>query len=498
MSLIKHYPDILDCIANLSNDEVFTPPVLVNKVLDLLPTEVWSNPDLKWLDPCCKTGVFLREIAKRLWIGLANKLPDENIRREHIFKEMLWGIAITELTALTSRRSLYYSKFPNSKNSVVDFENKEGNIFYKNIRHNFIEDICKYCGTSNNFLNNRATETNEMHAYNFIHQDINTIINRENMKFDVIIGNPPYQINDGGHGASASPLYHLFIEKAKSLNPKYLTMIMPARWYAGGKGLEKFRESMLNDKRIKTLVDIPDSASCFPGVEIKGGICYFLWDSEHDGSCNVINNFNNKEISLSRNLNDNDIFVRFNSAITILEKVRNNTNNYLSNIVSSRKPFGFGTNFFDFKKEEEKDYVLIYARNNKGYVEKEKIIKGQNLIDKYKVLLAMAAEGDGKFPNKIIGLPIIAEPNSCCTETYIISNSFVSIEEAQNFSAYLKTKVVRFLIALRKNTQHLTKERFEFVPDLSMKELWTDEKLHKKYNFNKEEVSFIDSMIKEI
>lgn len=496
MSMIKHYPDVLDCIANLSNDEVFTPPTLVNKVLDLLPIEVWSNPNLKWLDPSCKTGVFLREIAKRLWFGLADKIKDDNQRKEHIFKNMLYGIAITELTFLSSKRSLYYSKDANSENSVFQFKNNDGNIFYENIQHTFENNECKFCSIKIENLKDRNSETNELYAYNFIHKKLNTIFKEENMKFDVIIGNPPYQTDDGGHGASASPLYHLFIENAKELNPKYLSMIIPARWYAGGKGLEGFRDTMLNDKRISKLVDFTDSKECFPGVDVKGGICYFLWDRDHNGKCLVTNKNNEKETSIERDLNQYEIFVRFNSAISILNKVKNHNENNLSTVVSSRKPFGFPTNFMDYKKNKFNNSTFIFARGEQGFVDNNKILKNTNLIDKYKVLLTIAAEGDGKFPNKIIGQPIVTEKGSCCTETYLVANSFDNLYEAKNFEQYLKTKFLRFLIALKKHTQHLTKDKFEFVPDLPMSSSWTDEILYRKYNLTQEEIDFIESMIK--
>lgn len=497
MAIIKHYPDILDCIANLSNDEVFTPPVLVNKILDLLPADVWTNPNLKWLDPSCKTGVFLREIAKRLWVGLAEAIPEEDRRREHIFKEMLWGIALTELTALTSRRSLYYSKNPQSTYSVVPFENVEGNIYYSNMAHIFSNKVCTFCGASEESQEQRTVENNEMHAYNFIHQDISTIFKGKNMKFDVIVGNPPYQLNDGGHGASASPLYHLFIENAKKLNPQYLSMIIPARWYAGGKGLDKFREEMLNDKHMKILVDHTDASECFPGVEIKGGVCYFLWDNSHHGKCEIINKIKDKESSLERDLNEHNIFVRFNSGISILNKVKTrHKGQFLSDKVESRNPFGISTNFSDFKKDKSENGIKIYARGAQGYVNKALITKNVHLIPKYKIIIPKAGEGDGKFPNKIIGKPIFIEKDSCCTETYLVIGSYDLVDDAKNFEGYINTKFVRFLIGLIKTTQDTSKDKFYFVPDLPMNEEWTDEKLYKKYNLSKEDIDFIESMIK--
>lgn len=313
-----HTPDVLSCLANLSNDEVFTPPEVVNKMLDMLPQELFRNPETTFLDPACKTGVFLREIAKRLLVGLEDKIPDLQQRVDHIFHKQLFGIAITELTSLLSRRSVYCSKSPDGRYSVSHFNSPEGNIRFKKVKHTWVGGKCKYCGASQSEYD-RASDL-ETHAYEFIHVKPEEIFN---MKFDVIISNPPYQLNDGGGmGASAIPLYHKFVEQAKKLNPRHLTMIIPSRWFAGGKGLDEFRDTMLKDNHISIMHDYIDAHDCFPGVEIKGGVCYFLRDSAFKGECSIYTHIG-KEIEFSKRPlleTFSDTYIRYGQGVNILKK----------------------------------------------------------------------------------------------------------------------------------------------------------------------------------
>jgi site-specific DNA-methyltransferase (adenine-specific) len=491
----KRTPDILECIANLSSDEVFTPPAVANSILDLLPKEVWSNKDLKFLDPSCKTGIFLRESAKRLMVGLEKAIPDEKERREHIFKNMLHGIGITGITSLMSRRSLYYSKSGKSKHSVVSFEDESGNIKYENIRHTFERRKCIYCGAPEDLLD--RVEGMENHAYQFIHQNLNQIFNT--MKFDVIIGNPPYQLDTGGVGAQATPIYQKFIDIAIELNPRYISMIIPSRWFAGGMGLNEFRAKMLNDKRMKVLVDHPNAEDCFPGVEIKGGVCYFLWDSKHNGECEVISMLGGEEVSRAkRKLDEHDTFIRFNESIEILNKIKAKNEETLESKVSGVDPFKFPTNFKDYKKKEFANSIKIYTRGEIGYIQKDQIKTNVNWVDKYKVALSQAYGAGSTYPHQITGKPVIMEPNSCCTFTYLVINVFKTKKEAQNFEKYIKTRFFRFLVSLKKNTQHLSKDRFSFVPDLDMSQEWTDEKLYKRYGINEKEQEFIKSIVREM
>lgn len=491
-----HKPDILDCLNNLSSDEVFTPPSVAEQVLDLLPPALWSDPDLKLLDPACKSGVFLREAAKRLMAGLSEAIPDEAERRRHVFENMLYGLPITELTGLISRRSVYYSKDAASEHSVVRLPDPQGNVRYRRGTHVYKRGKCKFCGAPEGALD--RGEHLENYAYSFIHTpDLRDIFD---MKFDVIIGNPPYQLEDEGFGASASPIYQLFVNQAIKLNPSYLAMIIPARWYAGGKGLDDFRSQMINDRRIKYLVDYPKLFECFPGVEIKGGVCYFLWDAKYSGDCTVRTIVDGEVISeAARDLREGgDVLVRWNEAMSILAKVREAKEDTLDAFVSTQKPFGIRTYEMGTEEATHSTDLIIFRRGGTAYIGRDLVAVNEEWIEKFKVLTAMAGDGHGRIPMTVTGEPIVAPLGSVCSETYLVANVYDTEAEAENLATYLKTKFFRFLVSLRKNTQHVTKERFGFVPSLDMTQTWTDAMLYDRYNLTADEIAFIENMIKEM
>ncbi len=496
----NYNPDVLTCLANLSNDEVFTPPAVVNKMLDMLPSELWSNPDARFLDPVSKTGVFLREIASRLMEGLKEQIPDTQERADHIFGKQLYGLAITELTALMSRRSVYCSKFANGRYSVCTaFDDEQGNIRYEPTAHTWQNGRCIYCGASQEVYD-RGDEL-ESHAYRFIHTD-NPKNLFPNMKFDVIIGNPPYQLSDGagGNGTSATPIYHKFIQQAIKMNPQFLTMIVPSRWFSGGKGLDEFREIMLNDRHISEIHDFLEASDCFPNVQIKGGVNYFLWDKGHKGDCGVyMHRGDNITSYMKRPLleHNSDYFVRYNEAIEILHKVQSKTDELLIHQVSSSKPFGMRSNFDDFKTEPTPNSnIVLYRYGTNGYISNSQVLRNNDLVHQYKVLVSKAGSGSDTFPHQILGKPIIAEPNSACTETYIVVGAYDNKENAQNLASYIHTKFFRFMVSLIKNTQNAPKRVYAFVPMQDFNESWTDEKLYAKYGLTDEEINFIESMIR--
>jgi site-specific DNA-methyltransferase (adenine-specific) len=426
-------------------------------------------------------------------VGLENAIPDEEERREHIFQKMLYGIAITELTGLVSRRSLYYSKDASSDYSIVQFKDKDGNITYKRTEHDYVQGKCRICGSP--YENLERGDSMENYAYQFIHEE-----EVFKMKFDVIIGNPPYQIESGGYGAQATPIYQHFVEQAFRLKPRYVGMIIPSRWFAGGMGLDSFRERMLSSKNFRNLVDFANASDLFPGVEIKGGVSYFLWDKNYDGKCETVLVQNGEYGSkLERYLGEHgDTFIRFNEAIPILEKVINKKYKPLSNLVSGVNPFDLPTNFKDFVEKSDKSTVKLFMRGTTAFVNKNKIKKNLDLVSSWKVMVSQAyGAGDG-YPHQIIGKPFVSKPNEACTMTYLVVGPCRNQIEANNLCLYLQTKFARFLIALKKNTQHLSKTKFDFVPNLDFSKTWSDEELVKEFRITKTEQNFIAQIVREI
>lgn len=488
-------PDVLTCLANLSNDEVFTSPTMANDILDMLPADIWKDKNATFLDPVCKSGVFLREMAKRLMKGLEKQIPDKQKRIDYIFQHQLYGIAITELTSLLSRRSVYCSKKADGKYSVCEsFGNSQGNIIFSKIKHHWQHEQCKYCGASQDVYE-RSSEL-ETHAYQFIHTEEPDKL--FNMRFDVIVGNPPYQLSDAGYGTSASPIYDKFVLQAKKLNPRYLTMIIPARWFSGGKGLDEFRDEMLKDNRIREIHDFPEATDCFAGVQIKGGVCYFLWDRDNKGLCKVTNYSKGKRVStMERPLLEEgcDTFIRYNEAISILKKVQKKKEPSIKEEISARKPFGLPTTFKG-KTKPFKNCITLFQNGGVGYIEKNSIEKNKELIEKFKVLIPRAGSGSDSFPHPILGKPFVAEPESACTETYIVAGAFENKKKALNLCTYINTQFFRLLVLLIKSTQDATSRVYGFVPTQDMNQEWDDAKLYKKYGLTAEEIAFIGTLIR--
>lgn len=523
-SLKGRNPDVLTCIANLSNDEVFTPPDFANRMLDEVAAawarcnggaNIWADKTVRFLDPFTKSGVFLREITKRLVDGLADEITDLTARVDHVLTKQVFGIAITELTSLLARRSLYCSKWANGQHSVASsFDTPAGNIWYERLEHTWADGRCTFCAASQSTLD--RGEALETHAYAFIHTD--SIKARlaelfgDDMRFDVIIGNPPYQLDDGGFGTSAAPIYQKFVEQAKALEPRLLSMIIPSRWFAGGKGLDEFREAMLADDRIRSIDDFLSAADVFPGVGLKGGVCYFLWERDNRGLCRVSTHLKGWDDSTStRRLLEPgaDIFIRFNEGLSILKKVATAAGGKrgevtlpegvrFDRLVSSLRPFGFRT-FFQGRSKAKPNDVLVYQNGGKGFVERDAVTTGTELIDHWKIYVGRAAPGTGNrdtYPHRVISTPFVGEPGSISTETYLCIGPFKSRTQAENALSYLSCRLTRLLILLHKPSQDTTRKVYTFVPTQDWSRKWTDADLYEKYGITKKEIAFIESIVR--
>ena len=504
-------PDVLTCIANLSNDEVFTPPELANRMLDTLAeawaanhggADLWADKNVKFLDPCTKSGVFLREIARRLTDGLAKEIPNLQKRVNHILTQQVFGIGITRITSLLARRSVYCSKHAQGAHSIAKgFKTDEGNIWFERMEHSWKSNRCQFCGAAQAVFD--RAEGLETHAYAFIHTDhIKTRIAElfgKNMQFDVIIGNPPYQLASDG-GTRDVPIYQNFVEQAKTLQPRHLAMVIPSRWMASGLGLSEFRQAMLSDKRIRELVDYPAASDVFPGVEVKAGVCYFLWDATHNGDCNVTTIRGGETVGpISRNLAEYDVFVRDARAVSILHKVQRKRESSINIILARDKEFGWTSNFDGFHdKERTGDVPINYIRKMKrgvGYINRKEVTKSARLIDTWKVLVPQAFNGGDGLPHQILGKPLIAPLPSVCTQSFLFF--YVDSEmAARSIQSYYTTRFFRFLVSVRKITQHATHSTYTWVPVQTWNKTWTDEDLYSKYGITRKEQAYIESQVR--
>jgi len=512
-SLRGRNPDVLTCIANLSNDEVFTPPDFANRMLDTLTeawaadhggANLWADKTVRFLDPCTKSGVFLREITSRLTKGLANEMPDLEGRVQHILTKQVFGIGTTRLTSLLARRSVYCSKHASGKHSIArSFSSDEGNIWFQRIEHTWHHGRCEYCGAGKGPLD--LGEGRETHAYAFIHtDDIKTRVAQlfgGDMRFDVIIGNPPYQLASDG-GTRDIPIYQHFVEQAKKLAPRYLAMVIPSRWMATGLGLAEFRQTMLGDRRLRTLIDYPVAKEVFGGVEVKGGVCYFLWDAHYDGLCDVTTVRGGEPVGpIARDLGEYDVFVRDARAISILHKILAKGEPSVTRILSADKEFGWTSNFDGFhNKKKPGDVPLYYVRKGKravGYIAREEVRKSAQLIDTWKVMIPSAGSDGSAVPDYVLSKPILAPPPSVCTQTFLFF--YVDSDAAAaSVQSYLATRFVRFLVSLRKITQHATRATYKWVPIQPWDRPFNDDDLYAKYGITHEEQEYVESQIRPV
>jgi hypothetical protein len=546
-TLQGHNPDVLTCIANLSNDEVFTPPEFANQMLDTLEQawaesnagkSIWADSTVTFLDPFTKSGVFLREITRRLTEGLASQIPDLEERVDHILTKQVFGMGITRLTSLLARRSVYCSKDATGEHSIAkSFDRDWGNIWFERTEHTWTgrkkerranpltgdEELveqdgtgkCKFCGASEGEY--ARDEFLETHAYAFIHTDnikarVNELFGAD-MQFDVIIGNPPYQLNDGGAGASAAPIYDRFVEQAKSLGPRYLSVVIPARWYTGGKGLDEFRSSMLGSGGISVLHDFPDTKDVFPGVNNRGGICYFLWESQYSGDATVVTHEGGTVTSTAtRPLVEpgHDAFLRFNEGVTILRKViavegkavtgqlTLPPESRFSALVSSRNPFGLPTNFQGAIGSSNEDDIAVYRNGGVCFASRSAVEQGSDLVDRWKLFVSRASPGSDDYPHLVLSRPIVAGEATAATDTYVAIGPFEDEETTKIVAQYMGTTFFRFMVSLLRVSINVTRNVYRFVPMLDFSRRWTDDDLALRYGLTEEDRAFMRRFVKPV
>lgn len=537
--------DILETITNVGNDEVFTPRKTADMMLDSLPEEVWHNPDYKWLNPATKNGIFEREIAIRLDKGLEDVIPDVEKRRKHILQNMIYSIGQTKFTSNVARRTVYYCSQANRQCDGLKapdghyvngyaigngswFDDEEGNIKTPCTDHEFVDgkghsmpsDLpeekrknysCKYCGIAGNSKYNDMNQR-ETYAYEFIHYHRLNLLKKlqdrffggdRKMKFDIIIGNPPYQLSTNDAGIQAAPIYHKFVLQAIELNPKYISMIIPSRWFTGGMGMDSFRSHMLSDRKIKLLCDFPKSRDCFPNVDIAGGVCYFLRDNSYEGKCKVISSVGGKTTVKMRFLDEHSVLIRNNIGIEIIEKIKAKTNKFLNEVVYPISPFGLPTNTKG-EKSPFQGSIKVIASSGEFYIKKEEMPKGDSILENYKVSIGQLNPDRGGVNNASDGMSNVTtkikiyNPGEAFTATYLLLGDFKTLEEAENYASYIRTRFARYLLSLTLSSMHITKDNFMFVPQVDVSKSWSDKELYELYELNDEEIRDIETSIREM
>lgn len=522
--------DILETINNVGNDEVFTPRKVVDMMLDSLPDEVWHNPHYRWLNPATKTGIFEREIAIRLDEGLKDEIPDTETRRKHILQDMIFSIGQTKFTANVARRTLYYCCQANRPCDGIKedghyvngyaigngtwFDDPEGNIKTPRSDHVMKKGKCIFCGITEN---SRYLDANqrEKYSYDFIHYNSGSELQTyladrffkgdKCMKFDIIVGNPPYQLSTNEKGTQATPIYQLFAMQAFAMNPRYVTMIMPSKWFAGGMStLDEFRKYMMSCGKIRYLIDYANAKDCFPTNSIAGGVNFFLWDREYAGECSFVNIIGDRQYFQSRGLDEFPILVRQNEAVSILRKVKSKAEETIDQIASPLMPFGLSTDVRGVELPDTKNCVALHTSKGITYVEKSSIRKGFDILDKYKVLVgilgaehALEPDKDGKYRIITSSMKVLA-PGEACTHSYFTIGKYDNEEEARNLYSYLRTKFARFLILSAMTSTHLSRNVLIFLPIQDFSRAYTDSDLYLKYDLTNDEIDFIEEQMKEM
>ena len=478
-----------DCLGGYSFfDDTYTNPVEEPRFINqgTVTDETLGNPQARILEINSKTGLYPLYVAYSIFKARCKNIPPEKLDAQT--EARIWRATVEENVYIICKTQMARSI---TKRTLVGYSDGVINA------HAFDNLLNQISGSKANDFIKKVKRGSTFRNNN----------NEKDMKFDAVVGNPPYQIMDGGNKASATPIYNIFVDIAIRINPRYISMIMPAKWYNGGRGLDSFRKRMLNDRRIQKLVDFADSNDCFIGVDIAGGICYFLWNRLYSGDCAFIRyNLGNRTLE-RRNLSQHKTLIPESLAIDIIEKIKKQVCTFFNTKVSVQRPFGLRTYI---KPAESGDIILRYS-GGKGPFDSKEVVNNREIIGKWKVITsyltydhAGRAAKDGK--KRIISTLEILPPGEVCTETYLIIDSCDTENEAKYLLSYIKTKFVRYLIAQITATQHISKNNFKLVPiqdftdksdiDWSKSIDQIDAQLYTKYNLTQEDISHIESAIK--
>ena len=502
--------DILETIANLSSDEVFTPPWLVNEMLDMLEDNcpgIFSDPSKTFLDPACKTGIFLREIARRLFEGLKEVIPDAEERRTHILERQVYGIAITELTALMSRRTLYCSRDASGKYSAVQMCGEEGNVRFRDIGHTFDKrGKCHFCPARRELLGREERIGKEVYAYEFIHTDIPEGI--FHMKFDVIIGNPPYHIHTGSdpeNHQKSRPIYDRFVLNAIRMRPHYLLMITPMKWLSQEPTTETLRNQLIKAGHLRILHEFNDSHQCFPDNSVEGAVGYYLWDSSYQGATTIFRHTENDLVSkASIDYRDATTFPKDEICASIMSKVQSKGYESFSSLVASRKPYGLESNFFKTHHETNESvrnnaFIKVLGQDSSvNTLPADYPFPKSEGLWKYKLFIPKALGSEllwRKIPSKIISEPWIGMPGQACTESLLEVGPFDSEEMCKRCFAYVRTRFFRFMTGLSKVSQNMSKKTFSLVPAIPLDRRWDDQSIYSLFELSSAEISYIENLV---